>query len=140
MKERSHLRYKVELNIMEHRFSFCSMARTKQTARKTTEQKQGTPARFAVPTTGAYSKARKLPDWMQNRLNPASWHHKAVTKASTRKSQGRMTDRVFKPDPCPSGFKRKIGALSLREIRHYQHTFKFLISVRPFVRLVCMKS
>ena len=26
---------------------------------------------------------------------------------------------------------------SLREIRHYQRTFKFLISVRPFVRLVC---
>ena len=73
---------------------------------------------------------------MKNRSNPASWHHKAATKASTRKSQGRMTDRVFKPDPCPSGFKRKIGALSLREIRHYQHTFKFLISVRPFVRLV----
>ena len=47
-----------------------------------------------------------------------------------------MTDRVFKPDPCPSGFKRRVGALPLREIRHYQQTFKFLVSVRPFVRLV----
>ena len=74
---------------------------------------------------------------MQNQLNPASWRQKAATKASARRSQGRMTDRVFKPDPCPSGFKRKIGALPLREIRHYQRTFKFLVSVRPFVRLVC---
>ena len=50
--------------------------------------------------------------------------------------RGHMMDQVFKPDPCHSGFKRKIGALSLREILHYQHTFKFLMSVRPFVRLI----
>ena len=111
------------------------MAQTKQTARKR-EPTQGTPARFAVPTTGAYSKGQKLPGWMRSRSNPASWHQKAATKATTRKSQGRLTDRVFKPDPCRSGFKRKTRTLSLREIRHYQHTFKFLISVRPFVRLV----
>ena len=73
---------------------------------------------------------------MWSRSNPASWHQKAATKATTRKSQGHLTDRVFKPDPCHSGFKRKIGTLSLREIGHYQCTFKFLISVRPFVRLV----
>ena len=66
MKEHSHPRYKDELNIMEHRFSFCSMAQTKHTAHKTTEPKQGTLARFAIPTTGAYSKGRKLPDWMKN--------------------------------------------------------------------------
>ena len=121
---------------MECRF-FCSMARTKQTARKSNEQRQGTPARFTVPAMGAYSKGRKLPDWMQNQSNPASWHQKAVTKASARRSQGCMTDQVFKPEPCPSGFKRKIRALPLREIRHYQRTFKSLVSVRPFVRLVC---
>ena len=135
MKEHSHPGYELGDEYYGTWVSFCSMAWTKHTARKT-EQRQGTLARFAVPTTGAYSKGWKLPEWMQSRSNPASWCQKAVTKATARKSQGRMMDRVFKPDPCHSGFKRKIGALSLREIWHYQRTFKFLISVRPFVRLV----
>ena len=134
-KEHSHSGYELRDEYYGTWVSFCSMAWTKQTACKT-EPRQGTPARFAVPTTGAYSKGRKLPEWMRSWSNPASWHQKAATKATTRKSQGRLTDRIFKPDPCHSGFKRKIRTLSLREIGHYQHAFKFLISVRPFVRLV----
>ena len=120
-----------------------SMACTKQTARKGNQQ-QGSTARFAVPTSRAYSKGRKLPAWMRSKDNqpddvPPSWPawvQKAEIKAKAHRSKGRLMDRVFQPDPCSSGFKRRVGATSLREIHHYQRTFKFLISVWPFVRLV----
>ena len=90
-KERSHSGYELGDEYYGTWVSFCSMARTKQTAHKT-EQRQGTPARFAVPTMGAYSKGQKLPEWMRSQSNPASWCQKAATKATARKSQGHMTD------------------------------------------------
>ena len=120
-----------------------SMAHMKQTARKGNKQ-QGSPTRFAVPTSGAHSKGRKLPAWMKSKNDQPhdalpswlAWVQKAEIKAKACRSKGRLMDRVFQPDPCSSGFKRRVGATSLREIHHYQRTFKFLISVWPFIRLV----
>ena len=120
------------------------MAHMKQTTRKGNKQ-QGSPTRFAVPTSRAYSKGRKLPAWMKSKddqpddapPSQPAWVQKAEIKAKARRSKGCLMDRVFQPDPCSSGFKRRAGVNSLREIHHYQRTFKFLISVRPFVRLVC---
>ena len=97
-----------------------------------------------MPTSGAYSKGRKLPAWMKSKDNQPddampsqpAWVQKAEIKAKARRSKGCLTDRVFQPDPCSSGFKRRVGVISLREICHYQRTFKFLISVWPFIRLV----
>ena len=119
------------------------MAHMKQTTSKGNQQ-QGSTTRFALPTSGAYSKGRKLPAWMRSKDNqpdavPPSqpaWMQKAEIKAKAHRSKGHLTDRVFQPDPCSSGFKRRVSATSLREIHHYQRTFKFLISVQPFVRLV----
>ena len=76
--------------------------------------------------TGGYSKGNKIPAWQVQ--VPATNH--------ARRSQARLTDRVYKPDRCKPGYRRRPGAMSLSEIRHYQKTFKFLIAMRPFVRLV----
>ena len=119
------------------------MAHMKQTTRKGKKQ-QGSPTRFAVPTSGAYSKGRKLLAWMKSKNDqphdaPPSWPawaQEAEIKAKACRPKGHLMDRVFQPDPCSSGFKRRVGATSLREIHHYQRTFKFLISMPPFVRLV----
>ena len=106
------------------------MARTKQTGRKS-HQHQGTLATFSDPDatgtgTGEHSKGRKIPRWQDQ----------AKVTAKARRSQERLTDRIYQRDPCKSGFKRKIGTMALAEIRHYQKTYKLLMSVRPFVRIV----
>ena len=75
---------------------------------------------------GEHSKGRKIPKWQTN----------ATTKAKVRCSQLHLTDRIYRPDLCKAGFKCRIGATALVEIRHYQKNFKFLMAVHPFIRLV----
>ena len=92
---------------------------------------QGTAAVFPGPDqdetgAGEHLKGRKIPKWQTN----------ATTKAKVRHSQLHLTDRIYCPDPCKAGFKRRIGATALVEIRHYQKNFKFLMAVHSFVRLV----
>ena len=110
------------------------MARTKHTAKKANQQ-QGVPATFPASNhgnndgstgTGGYSKGNKIP----------AWQVQAPVTNHARRSQARLTDRVYKPDKCKPGYRRRPGATSLSEIRHYQKMFKFLIAMRPFVRLV----
>ena len=110
------------------------MARTKHTAKKA-NQRQGVPATFPAPNnsnnggptgTGGYSKGNKIPAWQVQ--VPATNH--------ARRSQTRLTDRIYKPDKCKPGYRRRPGTTSLSEIHHCQKTFKFLIAMRPFVRLV----
>ena len=110
------------------------MAHTKHTANKA-NQRQGVPATFPAPNngnnggptgTGGHSKGNKIPAWQVQ--VPATNH--------ARRSQARLTDRIYKLDKCKPGYRRRPGTTSLSEIRHYQKTFKFLIAMRPFVRLV----
>ena len=110
------------------------MARTKHTAKKANQQ-QGVPATFPAPNngnndgsngTGGYSKGNKIP----------AWQVQASATNRARRSQVRLTDRVYKPNKCKPGYRRRPGATSLSKICHYQKMFKFLIAMRPFVRLV----
>ena len=101
------------------------MAHTKHTVKKANQQ-QGVLATFPAPNngnndgstgTGGYSKGNKIPAWQVQ--VPATNH--------ARRSQVRLMD---------TGYRRRPGATSLSKIHHYQKTFKFLIAMRPFVRLV----
>ena len=92
---------------------------------------QGTAAVFPGPDqdetgVGEHSKGRKIPKWQTN----------ITTKAKVRRSQLHLTDRIYRPDLCKAGFKCRIGATALAEIRHYQKNFKCLMAVHPFIRLV----
>ena len=92
---------------------------------------QGTAAVFPGPDqdktgAGEHSKGRKIPKCQTN----------ATTKAKVRCLQLCLTDRIYHPDPHKAGFKCRIGATALAEIRHYQRNFKFLMAVHPFIRLV----
>ena len=59
-----------------------------------------------------------------------------ATLARAQQEKTRLTERVYHPDPCPAGYQRRRGAVMLSEICHYQWSYKFLVSMLPFMRLV----
>ncbi|VAH21879.1 unnamed protein product [Triticum turgidum subsp. durum] len=138
------------------------MARTKQTARKSTggkaprKQLATKAARKSAPATGGVKKPHRFrPGTValrellkhQNLLPPAHRHSMARTKQTARKSTGGKAPRkqlatkaARKSAPATGGVKKphrfRPGTVALREIRKYQKSTELLIRKLPFQRLV----
>lgn len=110
------------------------MARTKQTARKTTGVK-GLKGAKVLATSGALKKSTALADPSVVKSEPS---HRAVGPVKAVKKEVKEPRTVLKTMTTKEKIKRKAkrGTVALREIRKYQKSTELLIRKLPFQRLV----